>query len=193
RHGDLELLGQRLQMSLRQASRLVLDEVEIFDQQRALSRTITENRANGSHLLLAQNAAARKRRRLAATRAWMDGATPSPEYAVALGNVIHAKCPNREIRLIVRRARNEFRDLMHTGKTRIPVRFRSRSPLTNPAQRDGADFSIITLGACAAGACFLGRRPGWLVNRPAASQHWRIGIPYAIYRFTVELGPDIRA
>src|SRR5204862_1100306 len=76
----------------------------------------------------------------------MDGATPSPEYAVALGNVIHAQCPDREIRLIVRRARNEFRDA---------VRFRSRSSLTNPAQRDGADFSIITLGACAAGACFL--------------------------------------
>jgi len=27
----------------------------------------------------------------------------------------------------------------------ILVWFRSRSPLTNPAQRDGADFSIITL------------------------------------------------
>src|SRR5215831_3257613 len=29
-------------------------------------------------------------------------------------------------------------------------------------------------------------RPGCLVSRPAASQHWRIGIPYAIWRVTVE-------
>src|SRR5262249_44492704 len=29
-------------------------------------------------------------------------------------------------------------------------------------------------------------RPGCLVSRPAASQHWRSGIPYAIWRVTVE-------
>src|SRR5438045_1772401 len=90
RHGDLELLGQRLQVSLRQASLLVLDEMEIFDQQRALPRTVGENRTNGSHLLLSEHPAARKRRGLAATGAWMDGAAPSPARAVALGNVIHA-------------------------------------------------------------------------------------------------------
>ena len=38
RHRDLELFGQRLQMPLRQAALLVLDQVQILDQQRALAR-----------------------------------------------------------------------------------------------------------------------------------------------------------
>ena len=42
RHRDLELFRQRLQMSLRQTALLVLDEVQVFDQQRALARPVAE-------------------------------------------------------------------------------------------------------------------------------------------------------
>ena len=44
RHGDPEFFGQSMQMTLGQAPFLVLDEVQIFDQQGALARSVTRAR-----------------------------------------------------------------------------------------------------------------------------------------------------
>ena len=67
----------------------------------------------------------------------------------AVAGLATSQCPDREIRLIVRRARNEFRDLKDTRKIGSLVCFRSRSPLANPDERDVADFSIVTLAGFA--------------------------------------------
>src|SRR3977135_909749 len=80
-------------MSLRQAAFLILDEVQVFDQQRALAWPVAEQRLDGGDLLLSEHPAARERRRLAASGARMDRATASPSHRVALGNVIHAREP----------------------------------------------------------------------------------------------------
>ena len=52
RHRDLELFRQRVQVALGQAALLVLDEVQVFDQQRALARALAEQRFDGGDLLL---------------------------------------------------------------------------------------------------------------------------------------------
>ena len=85
RHRDLELFGQRVQVPLGQAALLVLDEVQVFDQQRALARPVAQQRLDGSHLLLPQHPPARKRRRLAAAGARMDRpAGPAPRRCCLL-------------------------------------------------------------------------------------------------------------
>ena len=76
--GILQLFGQRLQMALRQAALLVLDEVQILDQQRALARALAKQRLDRRHLVLLSTRPRGKRRRLAPARAWMDGATARP-------------------------------------------------------------------------------------------------------------------
>ena len=93
-HRDLELFGQRLQMPLRQATLLVLDQVQILDQQRTLTRARREQRLDGRGLLGLQHPTFGKGSAFAPPRAWMDGAARiAPAAARRLRCVVHSRQP----------------------------------------------------------------------------------------------------
>ena len=84
-HRDLEHFGQRVQVARRQAAFLVLDQMQVLDQQRALARPLAQQRLDGRRLVLPAAPGPRERRRLAPARARMDRAAPDPSLAVGLG------------------------------------------------------------------------------------------------------------
>ncbi len=91
RHGDLELFGQRMQVPGGQASLLVLDQVQILDQQRALARPFAEDGLDGGDLPRLQHPAFGEVGALAPPGPRMNCAPAAGSADTACARVIHAR------------------------------------------------------------------------------------------------------
>ncbi len=90
RHRDLQLFAERMQMPGGQASLLVLDQMQKFDQQRALARALAENGFDGGDLACLQHPALGEIGALAPAGARMYRAPSAASAGAACARVIHA-------------------------------------------------------------------------------------------------------
>jgi hypothetical protein len=81
-----------MQVALGQTALLVLHQVQVFDQQGALTGAITQQGPDGCNLVVPEDATTGKRRGFATAGPWMDRATLSRAHAAStFRRVIHKR------------------------------------------------------------------------------------------------------